>query len=432
MFPQDFQRSPTATAITVGLALFTDMMVYGIIIPILPQILTDMGRSKQDLGLLVASYAVGLLVFTPIFGILSDRYNARKAPMLCGLMGLAVATILFTMATNFSQLVLARFAQGISGGASWSIGLSMLADVYPTESLGKVMGTVMGANVLGQLLGPPLGGVLFQHVSAKAPFYFCSALAVLDFLMRLWVVPTPRIKNGTAARMDDEVDLAELDTLATSPEMSKSQHEPYTLRHMLLDPPLLLNNLATIAISVLYSGLEPTLVLYFRSAFDAVETTTGLLFTAIVIPNIFMSIYAGSLSDKYGRKQISSLGMILLALLTPLIALPNGKSNLFIEVVFLMAFGSATAIAITPIMPDMAEIVMMKGGDSYGQVYALFNMSYSVGMIAGPLIGTALYGVGFIWDVLVFALMIGIVGVSMLCYLRRLPSSASAQYQNLH
>lgn len=100
----------------------------------------EMGVEADAIGWLFGSYALGLLLLTPVFGIVSDRLGSRRVPMLAGLLGLAVATLLFNVATTYGGLVAARIAQGVSGGASWTIGLSMIADVYPKERLGAVMG----------------------------------------------------------------------------------------------------------------------------------------------------------------------------------------------------------------------------------------------------------------------------------------------------
>lgn len=63
--------------------------------------------------------AFGLLVSTPIFAILSDKYKNRRYPMIGGMLGLFVSTTAFALADTYVLLVLARTAQGVAGGASW-------------------------------------------------------------------------------------------------------------------------------------------------------------------------------------------------------------------------------------------------------------------------------------------------------------------------
>lgn len=390
------RRSKLATALVVSMALFVDMLIYGIAVPILPKIVERMpgwsGEASMDVGILFGSYALGLLIFTPIFGILSDKYQTRRTPMLVGLMGLAVCTILFSVAESYWQLLLARFAQGVSGGASWSIGLSMIADVYPAHRLGVVMGTVLSANTVGLLVGPPIGGFLFQYVSNRAPFYFAAFLALLDFLARLWVIPPT---SAAALRPSSQLDL-----------VRPSSGSFGDLFRILANPQIALTCLSTVVISGVYSGLEPTLPLFLAERFGSDESEIGLLFCAIVVPNVAVSIIVGWISDMYGRKIVTAIGMLSMAVSTPLLALPT---VIGFEVVTLMMFGATAAVSLTPIMPELAEFVTQQGGGAYGQVYALFNVAYSFGMLSGPIVAGFLYqSISFQWEMVFFACTVAI------------------------
>lgn len=244
----------------VALALFTDMIVYGVVIPVLPELLKTLGGDEStnagDLGVLFGSYAFGLLVMAPVFGFLSDRYNTRRIPMLSGLLGLAIATVLFAFATNYWQLFLARLAQGISGGASWSIGFSMIADVYPAHELGHIMGAVLGANTLGFLLGPPLGGASYQLLGPRAPFFICASLAFLDFLARLMVIPP--VLNEEQRRslvQNDPGRVSRSSHSRTSSEASRATtRTPVGLWTIIRSPSMLLIFFATIVVSAANSG----------------------------------------------------------------------------------------------------------------------------------------------------------------------------------
>ncbi|KAF8938304.1 hypothetical protein BGZ58_001166, partial [Dissophora ornata] len=199
------RRAPVAVACVVAMALFTDMVVYGVVVPILPIIVKErLGGSSSDVGLLFACYAIGLLASTPVFAILSDKYQNRRIPMMVGMLGLAVATVGFSLANNYWVLIVARIGQGSAGGASWTIGLGMLADVYPPDNLGVVMGATMMANAIGFMLGPIVGSYFFEYHGYKAPFIFCAGLAILDFLCILFIAEpdkkkfaSPSVDNNT-------------------------------------------------------------------------------------------------------------------------------------------------------------------------------------------------------------------------------------------
>ena len=73
----------------------------------------------------------------------------------------------------------------------------------------------------------------------------------------------------------------------------------------------------------------------------------------------------------------------------------------------LVFFGFSSAIVLTPALPEMAEFVEEKGGGLYAQSYALYNISYSFGMLFGPILGGFLYSeYGFCIQQWVFAMIL--------------------------
>jgi MFS family permease len=132
---------------TVALGLFTDMFLYGLVVPVLPFMLVDRLSIPQDevqsyVSLLLAIYAgVQLLCSVPI-GWLADRTKSRQAPFLCGLASLFAGTVLLGLGQSLPVLVIARILQGISAAVVWTIGLAMIMDTVGTENLGKTMGVV--------------------------------------------------------------------------------------------------------------------------------------------------------------------------------------------------------------------------------------------------------------------------------------------------
>ncbi|KAI3654315.1 hypothetical protein MP228_001034 [Amoeboaphelidium protococcarum] len=452
-----WRQLPAATTFVVSLALFTDMLVYGIVIPVLPSILKDLNLAETNLGLLVGVYGLGLLIAAPAVGWVCDHYEGtpyhdmtRRWSMLAGLAGLGISTILFGFVdTDPSQsglglalLIIARFAQGVSGAVTWSVGLSLIADVYSTEVLGSAMGICMSAQVFGQLAGPPLGGFLYEFVGKVSPFLFSGALAIIDLVFRLWVKPQRIQKQNTVVAESTLVSPVSTDggdagdnnnnTLlrsssvgaAASPQVIK-----ISMIEMVRAPSLLLAFAATIAMSTAYSGVEPTLPLYLPIAFPPTsgvkmnQSMIGLLMVAIVVPNIILAVVAGWLSDRYSKKLVSGYSMVLTAISMPLIAIPKADnygnhdvdrwgSGIWLQVLTLMVFGSFSAFAITPLLPEIGNYITARGGTSYTQVYALFNMAYSVGMLVGPIAAGFVYEwLGFFWCMFLFAVIVLIVGI---------------------
>ena len=91
--------------------LFVVMLGYGIIIPIFPFYIENMGAGGTELGLLTASYAVMRLIFGPIWGGLSDRFG-RKPILLIGILGYVITMVWFGLANTLWMLFAARILVG--------------------------------------------------------------------------------------------------------------------------------------------------------------------------------------------------------------------------------------------------------------------------------------------------------------------------------
>src|SRR5438874_8779154 len=139
-----WRGSPAATLWVVTVAVFTDTVVYSMVVPILPRYAESLGATPAAIGFLFASYAIALLVTLPVFGVVSDRVG-RRLPMLWGLVGLGGATLLFAYADSYGQLVAARLLQGTAGAVTWTAGLAAVADVYPRGRRGQAVGPGLAA-----------------------------------------------------------------------------------------------------------------------------------------------------------------------------------------------------------------------------------------------------------------------------------------------
>ncbi|KAJ1926040.1 hypothetical protein IWQ60_004137 [Tieghemiomyces parasiticus] len=191
--------------VVVGMAVFTDMLLYGIVVPVLPTMLEGMvSNASQANGFLFGIYALGLIIGGLGFGGLSDRYQIRQVPMCVLLIVLGLATMTFGLAKEYWQLLLARLVQGLAGGGTWAIGFGMIIDMNPPSRAITVLGSVMACSTMGTLLGPTLGGFLYEAGGRKAPFIFGGCLCFLDLLLRIFIGETAGWKEEHAALAQEE------------------------------------------------------------------------------------------------------------------------------------------------------------------------------------------------------------------------------------
>ena len=132
---------------TVGIGLFTDLFLYGLVVPILPFILRDrvdlpQSEIQAHVSGLLAAYAGASVLFSPVAGVLADRLPTRQLPFLVGLTALLLATLLLFLGRGVPVLTVARVLQGVSAAVVWTIGLALVLDTVGPGDLGKTIGSV--------------------------------------------------------------------------------------------------------------------------------------------------------------------------------------------------------------------------------------------------------------------------------------------------
>ncbi|KAJ8085084.1 hypothetical protein PM082_003866 [Marasmius tenuissimus] len=199
----------------VWLGISVDLVVYSLVVPVLPFQLERLGYSDISslTGWLLFSYSMGLAISTIPVAMLSERYNARKSPLVLGIILLIGAIIMMMEAPTYWLLALARCLQGIASTLVWVPGVGLLCDTVPERSFGKYLGIAMSGMSVGFLIGPPVGGALYQRFGFRGTCIFGVAAAVADLLVRLVVIErADAIKWGFDPQEDDRADRHVADT----------------------------------------------------------------------------------------------------------------------------------------------------------------------------------------------------------------------------
>ncbi len=173
------------------LTILLDMVGVGIILPVLPDLIRELTHETVATtavigGYLLFVYALMQFAFSPVLGNLSDRFG-RRPVLLLSLLGLTADYLIMGFAPTLGWLFLGRTLSGISGAAV-STATAYIADITPREKRSQRFGLIGAAYGLGFIIGPLIGGELGEF-SPRAPFYAAAALAFLNFLFGLFVLP---------------------------------------------------------------------------------------------------------------------------------------------------------------------------------------------------------------------------------------------------
>lgn len=177
-------------------AVMLDAIGIGLIFPILPALLRDVGHTSEVatlLGLLLALYSACQFLFAPILGVLSDRYG-RRPVLLVSLAGAAIDYLVMAFAPELWLLVIGRAVAGITS-ANMAVATAYITDISTEDERAKRFGYFHAMFGIGFIIGPVLGGIL-GDVWVRAPFIAAALLNAANFALALFVLPESR--KGTA------------------------------------------------------------------------------------------------------------------------------------------------------------------------------------------------------------------------------------------
>ncbi len=347
--------------VLVCVVIFVDSLGYGVVVPVMPVYARDLGVNELALGMLFASYALGNIVAALPFGLISDRLG-RRPFLVFGMLAMAGAFVLYAYSTTYTSLFLSRFLDGVTAAANWSVGLAIIADVYPAGERGQGMGVVMGAMGAGSIAGPALGGILYDHIGYKAPFLLVAAICAGAGLFALFS--------------------RELKRLAPRGNMGGYRG---MARAVLTRPGIALTLIIVMMGTVSLGVLEPLFPVYLEENLGLGSSGIGLLFALTVLAYSLSSPVVGSLADRFGRKGLMAGGLLATALAAPILVFAG---NLALIAVLFAAYGIAIAFFETPTLPLIADrIGGGEKGEAYGTAFGLFNMAWAIGYLLGPAAG---------------------------------------------
>ncbi|MCP2319286.1 putative arabinose efflux permease, MFS family [Nocardia amikacinitolerans] len=351
-------KSSTAAVVVACVALFTDMFIYGLAIPVLPLLPATVDAGPAATGLLFASYAAAMLAATPVAGALVDRRGPRTS-LLLGLFGLAAATVLFAVGAPFWLLLVGRSLQGFAAGMAWVASLSLIAATVPFTKRGPTMGAAMSMISVGILLGPPVGGLLVEHFGTVVPFLLAAALAVLDGIARVVFV---RVDHH--ATDDPTGPVAVLRVPGTGPVV-----------------------VVVLLSAAMIAAIEPVLPLHLSRAFDTSALGIGLLFGLTVVVGAVLNPIVGALIGKVDARVLVGIG--ILTATAGLVVL--GRSDrLWLVIVAMVLLGAAVAFLSAPATTLIGFQGQHTDPPALGGAYTLFNLAYGTGLMAGPALAGAL------------------------------------------
>ncbi|MGH3065286.1 MAG: MFS transporter [Gaiellaceae bacterium] len=209
-------RRPTMrhTVAPIYALFLLETLVWIAMVPLAPTFADEFALSGVETGMILAASSLAALVVALPLGVLADRFGARRVTIASACL-FTVATLGQGLATDFSTLLAARVAFGISFGALWGAGASWLSDSLEEERRARALALTTTVAGLGFTAGPVFAGVLADRYDTGTPFLML-ALAAAAVTAALFVtapaatvdVPQQRLREALRLAREDELVLA--------------------------------------------------------------------------------------------------------------------------------------------------------------------------------------------------------------------------------
>lgn len=359
-----WQRNLTAAAIGQVLNILSFQASFVLI----PYYIQQMGITDQTaVSAWTAAYqtagAVAFAIFTPIWGVVGDRYG-RKPMLVRATVATAAMLVLMGLARTPTQLVILRVIQGCVTGTP-AAASALVATGSPKNRLAYGLGLLQTGLFIGSSLGPMLGGYIADTFSYRSTFFVSASIVALSVLITIWLVKEPEESAATRARARSEGPIAGFKALMGSRQIM-----------------LLIGMTFAVNMTISLTGpVFPLLIQELVADSSRLASTAGTIQGAAAFTAAISALVVGRLSDSIGYRRTligCSLGTAILYFPQALVRSTLALGGLF----------GAQGLFRGGIAPNISAMVVRAAPrDKIGVSMGLNSSAGSAGFAVGPMLG---------------------------------------------
>lgn len=369
-------------AITLlGLAGFNAGISHRCVEPMLPKLADEFGASVSAASFVMTTYAFAYAGSLLLQGPLGDRFGKLRIVTL-GMALAALASIGCALSWDLGSLAAMRFATGMFASASVALGMAYIGDVVPMAERQATIASFISGSLLGQTVGPLVGGALTDWVGWRLSFALLGVVFAIVAAVLL------------------------VRTRAAWPAPARGPMRPLAVyRTLLARAPMRWLVASGIAETFFYFGAFAFLGAFLKLKFDLSFTTIGLILTGYGIGGLAYTSSARLLIRTLGERGLVCVGGLL-----------GGAS--FIAFVLVPHWGLtvACAVGIGVAFYMMHNTIQTKATEvapeARGSAVALYATGFALGQALGvAAVGLAVAAVGYAPAIMACGVGFGLLGV---------------------
>lgn len=348
------------------------------LLPTLPLFIETLGATGSQIGVVMASFAFGLLIARPWLARLADE-RGRKLVLLVGIVAIAIAPFLYllaiflppltwqiswgenTVTLNGVLLLLMAFRafHGLSIAAFVVAYSALIVDISPPANRGELIGYMSLVNPIGMALGPALGGFLLAWSN------FSVAFLAMGILGLCGVVCVSQVQETYTP---------------VTQAVEKTAPRPL-FWSLLWTPRVRTPAIILLLVGLAFGTLSTFVPLFVRET--GIALNVGLIYTSSAIASFASRLLVGRASDRHGRGRFITISLLLYT--SAMFTFWQAETAAMFLIAGLIQGGAAGTL-----IPMIAALMGDRSApDERGKVFGLVMVGFDVGIaLAGPLFGT--------------------------------------------
>ena len=339
------------------------------LLPIIPAYIEDLGGSKQEVGLVMGSFAIGLLLSRAFLGKMADQ-TGRKKVVLIGTFVVGIAPIGYLFINDIQGLMAVRAFHGISI-AAFTIGYSALVvDLSPVEKRGELTGYMSLSLPIGMALGPAVGSLLQENVNYTTAFIFCTIAGLIAFFLTTQIEEKTSINNSNNSNN------------------KKSLIPNRNFKELFFNPSFFVLTFVLLMMGIIFGVIVAFLPLFIRTL--NFEFSAGIFYTTAAIASFITRFITGKASDKYGRGLFIVISIIFFGATMTFLSYANSPLYLILAAI-------CEGIGAGILIPLMIVLISDRCySTERGKAYGLCLGGYDLGIaMGGPSFGYFAEKIGY-------------------------------------
>ena len=339
---------------------------FSLVMPFIPLYIEELGAPASQVpllsGLAISITALAAAIVAPIWGNLADR-KGRRLMMIRAAAGMTVTMGALAFVPNVYWLLVMRFFTGVLSGYIPNA-TALIAYQAPREKSGWAIGTLATGAIVGNLIGPLMGGILAELLGMKNVFIITGMILFITLLLTIFLVK-------------ETFEPVEKKNLMSTKEILGQSTRRSVLFGLFL---------TSLILQLGMTSISPILTLYIRELSTDTGNVlflSGLIVSVAGVSAVISSPYLGRLGDRIGNHKILLLGLVFSFCCFIPMGLVTAPWQLGV-LRFLLGFSTGA------LMPSVNTLISkITPPEGVSRIFGYNQMFNNFGQVLGPLVGSA-------------------------------------------